>query len=468
MAQQREPLSFSVLNEAFRTHLPDPALAETRHFNLYKVYQHAITYALNGSRAKRTRHYFDLPFHAQLARFKVRSIRSKSHLPRLKSVVFYDEVRRGKLPEGRTGHFFYHRLMVHPQLSNHSIIAHPQSIKDRVYDCTTADLAAVSMRYLDATEQTVLRDLNTVYRRLSNHVKIADFQAYLGAALSVFFESFHGYYTLFKANEVRVVVLTCHYHNEGLIAACKLLGIRCIELQHGLIARNDLYYVYPESIAPYRDRALFPDKLVVFGAFWKKLLAEGHEFTSDQIVIGGNYSLDQHRIHEAGDASVRQNAILVCTQKNMAHDYLPYLDRLQALLEQHQPDWKLWIKLHPKEKDPAAYDRYREAAQCTVYSDELPLSALLAAARIQITIYSTTLFDAIGTGIMNFALQAYGESRDYAREMLDHRVAYPLQFNDDVIERYHYHEQHPKAMASRDDLYAPYDETRLVSLINFE
>jgi hypothetical protein len=56
-----------------------------------------------------------------------------------------------------------------------------------------------------------------------------------------------------------------HYHNEGKALAFKRKDIKTIELQHGLIAATDVFYVFPPQTKSIINKALFADEIWVYG-----------------------------------------------------------------------------------------------------------------------------------------------------------------------------------------------------------
>ena len=65
---------------------------------------------------------------------------------------------------------------------------------------------------------------------------------------------------------------------EALIAALRDLGIKSVEIQHGLISASDYYYVYSEKLKPGLEKALFPDTIGLYGQYWKNILLRGAEW----------------------------------------------------------------------------------------------------------------------------------------------------------------------------------------------
>jgi hypothetical protein len=245
-----------------------------------------------------------------------------------------------------------------------------------------------------------------------------------------------------------------HYHREGLIAAARMHGIEVLEFQHGLIAEQDLYYVYPKEVREFADQALFPNHMYVFGQYWKNVLMRGAEFTPEQITVAGDYSLQSSgRARYYGEA--KENAILIGTQKNMPELYVGYIEQLLQVISERYTDWKVWVKLHPLEKKPEQYAHLNQYAQCEVFGKGSELMPLLCRCKIQVSIYSTTFFDALGLGVTNLSIQNYGDSTDYARAMVSEKVAFPIEFGDDPIEKFRFYNSNE--LLALNDVYGPFN-----------
>jgi hypothetical protein len=93
------------------------------------------------------------------------------------------------------------------------------------------------------------------------------------------------------------------------------------------------------------------------------------------------------------------------------------------------------VKLHPLESQ---VEKYKAEAddRVDVLSVSASLNEELKRARIQVSIYSTTFFDAIGMSVKNYSLNEIGYSLDYASEMVAMGVAESLKNGEDVIEKF--------------------------------
>jgi hypothetical protein len=307
----------------------------------------------------------------------------------------------------------------------------------------------------DAQERKMLR---RVHDMVSITKKSGKFSAaemeYVRSCLHIFFDDFRFYYHIFKDSGAERVYFICHYHNEGLIAALSILGIKSVELQHGLISGNDLYYAYETIFSNSLRNAFFPDKIMVYGDYWKRILLRGSEFREDQIHIAGDYLYRNSTTALHNSEKEKENIILICAQKGMHEDYINYCLQQKEHLKKH-PEWRTIIKLHPLESKKEAYAILKEHG-FEIAPADASLDDLLTKAKIQISIYSTTFYDAIGFDVLNLSVQQYGTSSDYAADIIREGVAIPIRLDEDPVAAYLNTQPEKVQRLSRNEIYASF------------
>jgi hypothetical protein len=154
---------------------------------------------------------------------------------------------------------------------------------------------------------------------------------------------------------------------------------------------------------------------------------------------------------------------LVCAQKNMHDDYTRYVRCLMEHLSAY-PDWRVIVKLHPLEKNKEAYYELNSLG-VEIRDIETPLDTLLARAKIQISIYSTTFYDALGFNVCNYSLQNYGSMSDYAADIIAEAVALPLNIQENPVTKYLSESQDVQAYAPRSEVYSPFDPSIVAEAI---
>lgn len=442
--------------------LEDGNVCSGKHFNYYKLFQHALSYWQTNSRSKLLNRTIDQPVVVTRLRYLMRGILRGKLKPQLKQTVLLNDGRSIDTPQGKRSYYFHNIVK---QLSLEDISVIPDSVNPSEFEMSIKPerLALLANGTLDSTCIGVLRDLREVSSRFrSEHSELSELHPYINSVFSNFFEDFVRYHNLFKRNKVKHLMLTCHYHREGLIAAAKMHGITVSEFQHGLISPHDLYYVYPKKLASIASRALFPDKLHVFGKYWRNILLQGGEYTPDQVIVTGDYSL-QSTGRDTYKTIEKKDVIFIGTQKNLPDYYTAFTEQLVEIIAKENPGWEIWVKLHPLEKEPKKYDALLKHSNCKVFGKTSELMPLLCASKIQVSIYSTTFFDALGLDVVNFSIQDSGLD-DYAGSMITERVALPIRVGQNPIRLVE--QMNDLKLLDAAEVYAPFDPSKLEYLKN--
>ncbi len=448
---------FSEINAYILQRLKDPDCYTETQFSYLKIYQHALRYAYNKDSSKLIRNYFRLPYKLQEVIYWLKSVRQKNTVqpPTLKEYVLLDH-GRGVRDWDNNWHSIYFDKIVNLIGRNKVSMLYLTHATQVAYDYNL-DKLHLRLPSLDKHEKALLREINGNLRKArKSNLFTSEELRHLEAQMHLFFDSYRFHYHLFRNQSIKHLILVCHYGREGLLATLRQLKIEHTEIQHGLISRNDIYYVYPTTYSTAISKSLIPDRIIVYGRYWKQLLEEGCEFQSRNIFVGGDhlYRLDD----KAKPKYEKENLILVCTQTFMTDDYVPYLRILANHMLQY-PEWKVIIKLHPAQTDKQRFDEFLSLGM-EVLDKQTPLDILLQRAKIQITIYSTTIFDGLGMDVLNFSLQSFGNMQDYAREMIAEKAALPLLATENPVTKYlqmlDENQTVDNLLLSRDEVYAPF------------
>lgn len=428
-------------------------------FSFLKIFQHGLSYALNGwDRMLLPNKLFQSDV-LSLGRMIIQSKITQPSKPDLKRVLIMDEDRPYIKENCDKVSMFFEKIR--SSVSPTEVL----SINPKKGLVNAADIQSTAFNlspgWPDRRVLEMCREVRTVALKTRNSKQLTlSEKEYIYTALQVFLHAFRSYYQLISNSGVETVLFTEHYHKEGLIAACNVLGIQTVELQHGLIAENDIYYVYPSVWNQGVKQAFFPDKMVVFGSYWKDVLLSGCEWQPNQIVIGGEYASSMEKPQRE---LPKENIILICAQKNMDGDYTKYIRHLVNQFDLR--GWKVIVKLHPMETEKEKYYSI-QSPYLSYASDEARLSDLLQIAKIQISIYSTTLYDAVGRGIVNLSLQEFGYAQAYAAEMIRQRVAFPLFEHENPLDVYDKVKDVMNTLLSREEVYAPFQQHALHDLLH--
>lgn len=224
----------------------------------------------------------------------------------------------------------------------------------------------------------------------------------------------------------------CHYHKEGLILALKRANIQCIELQHGLIAEQDIFYVFPAQVKVIKDKSLFADELWVYGTYWKNVVLKGTEYNSNQIKTIGYY-LFENKVENLPTTELPESdKVVVITTQTFLHK--EFIDFTTRLYENHAAigiKLTILVKPHPAEDASIYIEAFQEFEDIIVVT--MPINELFSRFKIHISVYSTTLFDALRYGVKNYVFMV-SQCSDYVNGILDAKIATLLDENFDNFE----------------------------------
>ena len=189
-----------------------------------------------------------------------------------------------------------------------------------------------------------------------------------------------------------------------------------IELQHGLISPVHPGYIYPEFVKEL-NLDFFKRSLLVYGDGTKKILSENSIFIPDNIEVIGNPRIIKYKA-ELLDGKKEKKLILFASQTyeqdGTADGYyksvIPILRKVDSILNNDNRwyGFRLGVKLHPRENNIVAEMYKRELPNALIFDNTSQLYELLAKAYLQITVSSTTLFEAAEFGTPTVQLEYNG------------------------------------------------------------
>ena len=299
-------------------------------------------------------------------------------------------------------------------------------------------------------------DLRLVYKKAKQSKRWSSEELhYLDSSLHSFLNRYSKCLGSYDEKRIRKVFFVVHYLNEGFISAMADLGIKTIELQHGLISTIDIYYVYSEAYRPWIKKMFLPEYLFVFGDLWRKRLLGGIEWSSDKIVTMGDYT---ELFTSDRREKIKENVILMCAQKRLYEEYTAWISCLSKLLQKY-PNWRMVVKLHPYEPEQDIPKYYALQNDQVMITQTGSLDEWFSIAKIQLSVYSTTFYDAIGYDIMNYALINTGTYDAYVDEMIAAEVAVGIEMQDDPIARF-LQEGVNSILINKSSIYGQWDQQR--------
>jgi hypothetical protein len=192
-------------------------------------------------------------------------------------------------------------------------------------------------------------------------------------------------------------------------SAAKELGIKTVEFQHGIFSSNHPDAL-PGSALPYKSSLIIPDKIFLYGDFWKRGL-ETNGFYDRELCVVGNNRIDHYRkMRAAYKEKNRDDAsccMVITTQGFAVKSLISFVSQFIDLAE-GKFNYQLYIKLHPiYDRDRSIYDAVF-ASNCRVKvisgTDEPSTFDLLTRADLHLSISSACHYDALGLGVPTVVL----------------------------------------------------------------
>ncbi|PCJ89574.1 MAG: hypothetical protein COA57_01515 [Flavobacteriales bacterium] len=309
----------------------------------------------------------------------------------------------------------------------------------------------------DKDDTDLLRGITKVIKKIRTHPKVTEREyRFMHVAMQMFWLDFRYWkYIIGKLNP-KVGFVLGTYRHEDIIAAFKYWKIPIVETQHVIKLPSDFYIAYPESVKSIRHKALFLDKVFVFGQYWKDQILKGHEYTDDQIENLGFYLHNKDEgvdIAEGLGINKNQNKIVCIVSQPPARDELhKYIDWLADDITSKKLAAQIIIKLHPSDS-VNCYDSLKKKHNCIhVVGYHSSILDVFAASDVCVGIYSLSLYEATMYNLPIYILNVE-KYKHYIDDIIDSGVATlmkgfenPLLTDDlktDYDSSYYYQEYNP-------------------------
>lgn len=216
-------------------------------------------------------------------------------------------------------------------------------------------------------------------------------------------------------------VLAADTGERALLAACQRLGVRFIELQHGIFTPD-----HPDAlpVSALRDAVaadlLLPDMVALYGDYWLARQANSALGKVGRLLSAGSSVIAKFRARRAAEfrPSADSPSMVVTTQGIDRDALISFLSRFLALYE---GPCQLTVKLHP------AYDSSLELyikmlggdsrVRVVGGRDDPNTYELLARSDLHLSIASACHYDALGIGTPTLVIGLAGHQ--LVRDLLD-------------------------------------------------
>ena len=278
--------------------------------------------------------------------------------------------------------------------------------------------------------------LNNIKSDLENkfNIKIDLFQIIQDHILNFKYD-YGKYKKLFEKRKPKQVYVVVAYENQAVVAACRDLGIECIELQHGTISNYHLGYSYPKLKDGNLERVsqnikYFPNKILSFGDYWQDASMYPIDF-KDIISIGFPYfeiSSKNFQINK------NKKQILFISQgvigkylSKFAYDLHKSLDSsYEIIYKLHPGEYSLWRENYPCLVKANKSDNFK-----VVDNSKTPLYKFFAESQFQVGAFSTGIYEGLQFDCKTFIVDLPGV--EYLEDLIEKNILKKVSHPEELI-----------------------------------
>ncbi|MEZ5104224.1 MAG: hypothetical protein R2757_07000 [Draconibacterium sp.] len=262
-------------------------------------------------------------------------------------------------------------------------------------------------------ESGFIRQINN---EINDELKI-DFNLFhlLRLAYLYFKFDFEFYVKLLKKRKPQKIIIVCAYtFKKALVAAAKNCNVESIELQHGTIDRFHMGYSYPK----HQEIDYFPDKMYVFGQYWKDHIRL--PLKDENIIIKG-FPYFNAISKKYFQQNKTKNQIAILSQGTIGLRISELFTKSANLFKSYTVKYKL----HPGEYARWESD-YQDLVNIGKYSNveiidnnETNLYEYLSKSEYVVGVYSTAVYEALAFGCKVILLDLPGV--EYMSELIQNK-----------------------------------------------
>lgn len=209
----------------------------------------------------------------------------------------------------------------------------------------------------------------------------------------------------------RVVLVQCGYSPSHMVVQylAKQREIPVIEVQHGLITRDNLGYRFALTSPAQLKASPFPDKVCVYGEHFRHLLLENPYLTEEDVLVTGYpYLWLKYQERRAKQDLSGARNILITSQPGLGSFWAEFARELAD-----RTPWPIILKPHPSELGELekTFGELADNPKISVVRDDRSIYDLFAEAAYHLSVFSTSHLEAIALGIKDIVVARAGLER---------------------------------------------------------
>ena len=270
--------------------------------------------------------------------------------------------------------------------------------------------------------------VNEIEKLIKNSFNISiDIKSLIVNKILNFQQDYAFYKKVFKIRKVKKIYITCSYGKEALIEAAKKKNVESIELQHGTINKYHMGYSYPDI----KNIPYFPDKLYLFGKFWKEstplpikdknIKYYGFEYLKMKYDKYKNVDKNKKQIIFISQGTIGKKL------SKMAYNFSKKNKKYDILYKLHPGEIERWENDYP---DLINADKLKNFK--LIKSNNKTIHEYLSKSEYQIGVYSTAIYEGLIFNCKTILLDLPGI--DYMRYLLQNNIAFLVKDANGILD----------------------------------
>lgn len=248
-----------------------------------------------------------------------------------------------------------------------------------------------------------------------------------------FFHQRDFYKALLKKHDPKIIFFVGFDYHYALVCAAKELGIKSVDLQHGVQAGWSPVYNHWHAI-PYQGYEMLPDWFWVWGDYDARKISNNFPCESIKPLIGGFPWLD--RQSDIVAETPPKILSILSGQKNIGlltlQDQVQFPSLFEQIIDNTKGQIQWVIKRHPKHQQ-IDLSRLKGKALFGKQFDNLSFLTLIKIASIHLSECSTSVIEADYFGVPSIVTGSQGELN--YRDFIDQGTVYHIESADEFLER---------------------------------
>lgn len=183
--------------------------------------------------------------------------------------------------------------------------------------------------------------------------------------LCIFHSEYIFYSILWRIIKPKLIIVSDQV-STGKVAAALSLGIKVIDIQHGLMDEYYPSYIWPKEFLRYRNNLPFPSCIATFGQYHSDFILKHGFWKPEEVIAVGSYRVNllRDKIYNTQRDHVHTYPVLYATQWHVfEHSKNMITNLIHILTQSPNHNIRILIKPHPLESEENV-SFYKSVSEC--------------------------------------------------------------------------------------------------------